>query len=57
MFAGSRYLLWSLVCVLCSLVSKEQGITVVAVCVVYDLFVANQVGVVELVPSEMRTPL
>ena len=42
-YAGSRDVLWSLVCVLCSTVSKEQGVTVVAVCVVYDLFIANQV--------------
>ena len=41
---GFRDVLWSLVCILCSLVSKEQGITVVAVCVVYDIFIANQVG-------------
>ena len=39
----SMDLLWSLVCVVCSLISKEQGVTVVAVCVVYDLFIANQV--------------
>ena len=42
-YPGSRDVLWSLVCVVCSTVSKEQGITVVAVCVVYDLFIANQV--------------
>ena len=32
-----------LVCCLCSVLSKEQGITVVAVCVTYDLFIVHQV--------------
>jgi hypothetical protein len=30
------------------LVSKEQGVTVVGVCVTYDLFVANQITLSEL---------
>ena len=41
---GSKKLVLSLVSVVCSLISKEQGVTVVAVCLVYDLFVANQVA-------------
>ena len=46
MFTGSlSSVLWSVVCVVCSLVSKEQGVMVVGVCVVYDLFIANQVQV------------
>lgn len=40
---GTRKLVLSLLSVVCSLVSKEQGVTVVAVCLVYDIFVANQV--------------
>ena len=29
---------------LCSVLSKEQGITVVAVCVVYDFFILHKVS-------------
>ena len=41
--ADWKYLLASLVLCLCSVLSKEQGITGVAVCLTYDVFIAQKV--------------
>ena len=41
--AGKRWLAVTVLFVLCSFLSKEQGITVVAVCVVYDAFCIQKV--------------
>ena len=42
--AGIRHLSWSLLFCLFSVLSKEQGFTVVAVCVVFEFFIAHEVG-------------
>ena len=41
--AGSKWLLLTLFVCLLSVLCKEQGITVVAVCITYDLFIMHQV--------------
>ena len=33
-----------ILCCLCAVLSKEQGITVVGVCVVYELFIIHKVS-------------
>lgn len=38
-----KYLFLSAVFCLCSVLSKEQGITGVAVCLTYDIFIAQKV--------------
>ena len=40
---GLVWLLVSLLCIVCSALSKEQGITVAAVCIVYDFFIVHKV--------------
>ncbi len=41
------WLLLSLVCCVCSVLSKEQGITVLALCGTYDLFIARNVRIIK----------
>ena len=43
LLAGNRWLALTVLFTLCSALSKEQGITVVAVCVVYDFFCLQKV--------------
>lgn len=40
---GTKWVWFSFVLTVCSVLSKEQGVTVVAVCVVYDFFTAHKV--------------
>ena len=44
MFSGGWWLAVTLMFCLCSVLSKEQGITVVAVCVTYEFFVLYKVN-------------
>lgn len=48
------YLICSIVLCIVSTLCKEQGITVVAVCCVYDLFVAHQVDIGDLIEALKR---
>ena len=40
---GLKWLALSMLLCLCSALSKETGITVVAVCIIYDCFIMNTV--------------
>ena len=40
---GNQWQMYSLLCVLCSMLSKEQGITVLGFCVVYDITTSSRV--------------
>ena len=46
---GIRHLCWSLLFCLFSVLSKEQGFTVVAVCIVFEFFIAHEVGELAIV--------
>ncbi len=43
--AGVKWLVLSLLCCLLSVLSKEQGITAIAVCITYDIFIFHQVRI------------
>lgn len=42
--AGFKWVCLSLVMCFCSVLSKEQGITAIAVCLTYDVFIARNVS-------------
>ena len=42
--AGLKWVCLSLIMCFCSVLSKEQGITAVAVCLTYDVFIARNVS-------------
>ena len=46
--SGVKWLVVSLLFCFCSVLSKEQGITAVAVCFTYDVFIAQKVTVMYL---------
>ncbi len=43
----------SLLCCVCSVLSKEQGITVIAVCYTYDLFIVRNVRPIIIIDNEL----
>ena len=55
MFAGLPRAVWlslTLCLSVCAMLSKEQGITISAICLVYDFFVVQQVRIITQKPEE-----
>ncbi|XP_039300534.1 protein O-mannosyl-transferase TMTC3-like, partial [Nilaparvata lugens] len=44
---GWRYLMLSMLSMATAMLCKEQGITIAGVCTVYELFVAQKVGLIQ----------
>ena len=48
-FSGTKAFFLSVLCVFLAMLSKEQGVTVVAVCCIYEAFIVQKVAMFLLI--------